>query len=438
MGMKIGIKMGAALMMGLSTLGVAAQTVVIDGEIRPRAEYRDGYTVPLAETNDPAAMVIQRTRVGMTYTSGVLTSQITLQDSRTFGQSANASGDATTGIFEAWAELLVMPGGTLKVGRQPLKYDDGRFFSASAWSNTGTAHDLALFKYQVNDFQIHLGAAYNNNSLTSTNKLLSESYYSPVSNYRYMGFLWLSKDLFKGLSMTAMAVDEGVQDTAGVGTAYHQKVSMNHAYTLGGNLKYQDPSARLNVLATAYFQTGKNAKGYDMTGKMAALKVDYAFMPALSANIGMDYYSGDGHTKDSTQCNFKKLYGSDHTFNGYMDYWNTPLAQGLLDYYGGVTGKIGTKWSLEGALHLFHSEMAGQNKKKVAFGKDLGSELDLVVNYKLNPVTVLQAGWCTYFQNSNTLIAKDVAASTKVHAPQWAYVMLTIKPTFFSSAMLSK
>jgi hypothetical protein len=430
-------KIGSLFLMGLLWLGTTAQTVVIDGEIRPRAEYRDGYTLPLSEVSDPAALVVQRTRVGMTYTSGVLTSQITLQDSRTYGQSANASGDATTGLFEAWAQILVLPGGTLKIGRQTLKYDDSRLFSPTNWSNTGTAHDLALFKYQVNDFQIHLGAAYNNNSITSTNKLLSESYYTPGSGYRYMGFAWLSKDLFNCLNMTVIAVDEGVQDTVNVGTTYHKKVAMNHAYTFGGNLKYIDPSARLDVLATAYFQAGKNYKGDNMSGKMAALKVNYTFIPVLSANIGMDYFSGDDNAKDSSQCNFKKLYGTNHAFNGYMDYWNTPLTEGLLDYYCGVSGKLGSKCSLEGTIHLFNSEMAGKNKKNVVFGKDLGSELDLVVNYKLNPVTTVQGGWCTYFQNSNTLISKNMVASTKVRTPQWAYIMFTIKPTFFSSAMLT-
>ena len=166
-----------------------SQTVVIDGEIRPRVEYRDGYSKPLLEANDPGVFTIQRTRLGMTFTSALLTTQITLQDARTYGQNANASADATTGIYEAWAEMLLAQGGSFKIGRQPLNYDDKRLFSSPAWSNTGTAHDVALFKYNINDFQAHLGLAYNNNTLIS-----SETYYNPLSNYRYMGFLWLSKE----------------------------------------------------------------------------------------------------------------------------------------------------------------------------------------------------------------------------------------------------
>ena len=99
--------------------------------------------------------------MGLTYSTGVMNTQMTFQDARTFGQTPNSSEVATSGVFEAWAEMLVIPGGTFKIGRQVLKYDDNRLFSGSAWSNTGSSHDVALFKYCVNDFQGHLGFAYN-------------------------------------------------------------------------------------------------------------------------------------------------------------------------------------------------------------------------------------------------------------------------------------
>ncbi|HET7733745.1 MAG TPA: alginate export family protein [Paludibacter sp.] len=408
-----------------------AQTVVIDGEIRPRTEYRDGYGKPLLTTNDPGVFTIQRTRLGMTFTSGLLTTQITLQDSRTFGQAANASDVASTGIYEAWAEMLLVPGGSFKIGRQTLKYDDSRLFSSPPWSNTGTTHDVGVFKYNINDFQAHLGFAYNNNSAIS-----SETYYTAMTKYRYMNFIWLSKDIIDGLNISAIGVDEGVQDTTGTKntTTNYLKTRMYHAYTLGGNLKFQSDSCPVSAFATAYFQTGKNATGQTLNGKLLALKVDYKFVDFLSANIGTDYLSGDKNgVIVGTQSNFKKLYGSDHALNGVMDYWDTPLTQGLLDYYGGVTWKVGKKLTLEGAYHLFNGEYSGKNKKGIVFGKDLGSEFDFIATYKLNTWTTVQGGYCRYFSNNNTLAAKDITTSATVpaiRAPQWAYVMFTIKPKF--------
>ena len=431
--MKTNITRLLLCILGFIPVALMAQTVVIDGEIRPRVEERDGFTKPLLESNDPGVSVIQRTRLGMTFTSGLLNTQITLQDSRTFGQNPNASSDATTGIFEAWAEMVLFRGGSLKVGRQTLTYDDKRLFSASTWSNTGTSHDLALFKYCINDFQGHIGLAYNNNAMIS-----SETYYTPKSNYRYMGYVWLSKDIVKGLNVSLIGVDEGVQDTIGTKNgANYLKTSMYHAYTYGGNLKFADPALPVSVLATAYFQGGKNISGSKMNGSQLALNIDYKFSTILSANVGSNYISGDNKATDGIQSNFKKLYGTDHSFNGSMEYWKVPLTQGLLDYYAGIAGKINKDLSLEGTFHLFNSEYSGVNKKKIAFGKNLGSELDLVVNYKLNTWTSVQAGWSTYFTTTNTLVSKDIITSATVtpstRTPQWAYVMLTIKPAFLNN-----
>jgi len=419
---------------GLIPMVIMAQNVVIDGEIRPRVEVRDGFTKPSLTTNDPGVSAVQRTRIGMNFSSGLLNTQITLQDSRTFGQNPNASSDATTGIFEAWAEMVLVPGGTLKVGRQTLTYDDKRLFSASTWSNTGTSHDMALFKYCINDFQGHIGVAYNNNAMIST-----ETYYTPKSNYRYMGFVWLTKDIVNGLNLSLIGVDEGVQDTIGTknGTNY-LKTNMYHAYTYGGNLKFANPAIPISALATAYFQGGKNISGSKLNGKQLAINIDYKFSTVFTATIGSNYISGDNTATDGVQSNFKKLYGTDHSFNGSMEYWKVPLTQGLLDYYAGVSGKINKDLSIEGTYHLFDSEYTGKNKKNIAFGKNLGSELDIVVNYKMNTWTSVQAGWSTYFTNNNTLAAKDIITSTTVapviRTPQWAYVMLTIKPVFLNGA----
>lgn len=402
-------------------VAVSGQNVTIDAEFRPRTEMRDGFKTPNVQGKDPGVFTSQRTRLGLTYTSGLLNAQLTLQDARVFGQFATSSSDATTGLYEGWAELLLVPGGSLKVGRQTLKYDDGRLLSAPTWGNTGTTHDLTLFKYNLNDGQLHAGFAYNNSS-----EISSEVLYANTVKYRTLAYVWLSKELFTGLNASAILLDEGIQDTVGVGTAY-QQIKMNHALTYGGNVKYQ-LGALLYVLGTAYFQSGNSSKGKTMSGSLLALKAEGNPLSFLSANLGADYLSGDDKTSDNKQTNFKKLYGSDHAFNGVMDYWDAPLDQGLIDFYGGLNPKFGKSWNAEATYHLFRTDKALSNGKK-----ELGSELDLIVNGKLNAQTQLQMGWCCYFANDNTLLAKKMAAGSKTNFPQWAYVMLTIKPTFFTT-----
>ncbi|MBP1676210.1 MAG: hypothetical protein H6Q20_769, partial [Bacteroidetes bacterium] len=70
----------------------------------------------------------------------------------------------------------------------------------------------------------------------------------------------------------------------------------------------------------------------------------------------------------------------------------------------------------------------------VEVGRDLGSELDLLVTYKINSWSTVQGGYCMYFDTKNTLVAKSISATADIRSPQWAYVMFTFKPTFFKTA----
>ena len=423
------VGLGGSLIIAFTfTFVLQAQTVVVDGEIRPRTEYQDGFKTPVLASNDPGFFTTQRTRLGLNFTSGLLTAQITLQDARVFGQFSHTDASASTGIYEAWADMVLFQGASLKLGRQPLKYDDARLFSSPAWSVTGTTHDLALLKYILNDYQAHVGLAFNNKSETPT-----EVFYVPGSKYRSMAFLWLSSPVINGFSLTGILVNEGLQDTLGLGgVANYKKTIMAQTITYGGNLKYESANFPLSGLATAYFQTGKNVAGKTMAGKLLALKLNYKFAKSIAATLGTDYLSGDANgTSDGKLSNFKKLYGADHTFNGYMDYWNTPLSTGLLDYYACITTKITANLTLEAGYHVFKSEFSGENKNYIQYANNLGSEFDFLITYKMNAWTTLQGGYCRYFSNTNTLIAKNIIVNAnaipEVRVPQWAYLMFTVK-----------
>jgi hypothetical protein len=423
-----GLGKGLLIIVLIFTLVLDAQNLFIDAEIRPRTEYQDGYKTPILVTNDPGFFTSQRTRLGLTFSSDLLTTQITVQDARVFGQYSNTDVTASTSIYEAWADMVLFPGASLKLGRQLIKYDDSRLFSSPAWNITGTAHDLALLKYSINEYQAHIGLAYNNKSETAT-----EVFYVPGSKYRSMVFLWLSTPIVSGFTLSGIVINEGLQDTLGLGgVVNYKKVKMVQTITYGGNLKYESADFPLSGLATAYFQGGQSITDKILGGRLLAMRLNYNLTKAISVNVGTDYISGDSNgTSDGIQSNFKKLYGADHTFNGYMDYWNTPLTTGLLDYYGGATAKIGKDLTLEGGYHIFNTEYAGKNKKSIAYNKNIGSEFDFLIIYKLNSWATIQGGYCTYFSNNNTLIAKDMVSNAnvipKVRAQQWAYVMFTIK-----------
>lgn len=419
------------LLLHAVTLSTYAQKTVIDGEIRPRTEYRDGYMDPISTDASPGISTQQRTRICFNYQNELIQTYISLQDARVFGQESTSSSTGTVGIYEAWAEVLLTKGLRLKSGRQALLYDDTRLFSSPQWSNTGTSHDVAMLKYNRNNWEVHLASAYNNRSAIAT-----ETFYVPGAAYRMMNFLWIAKQFTKNFLFTAILVNEALQDTVDLGgIGNYKKTAMNHSFTYGGNIKYIHPGIPFSAYTTAYLQSGENFKGDQMNGFLMAIKLNYEFDKKYSVSIGSDYLSGDSNgTSDGIQGNFKKLYGADHTFNGYMDYWKKPAREGLIDHYATVIAKAKKNLKLETGFHLFFTDK-NIIRNDIDYGKNLGTELNLLLTYQLNNITTIQGGYCKYFSINNTLLAKDLNLDTGFRSPHFAYVMISFRPTFLNSKL---
>jgi len=82
--------------------------------------------------------------------------------------------------------------------------------------------------------------------------------------------------------------------------------------------------------------------------------------------------------------------------------------------------------SFELGSHLFNTDKPLKSGG-VEVGKDLGSEIDFLVTYKINSWSTVQGGYCRYFDTANTLVAKSMAANSTIRCPQWAYVMFTFE-----------
>ena len=71
---------------GLSVTSASAQ-FSLSGEIRPRAEFRNGFKTLNTETSSPAFFVEQRTRLNFGYAKEKLSFKVSLQDIRTWGST---------------------------------------------------------------------------------------------------------------------------------------------------------------------------------------------------------------------------------------------------------------------------------------------------------------------------------------------------------------
>ncbi|OJU39629.1 MAG: hypothetical protein BGN96_02900 [Bacteroidales bacterium 45-6] len=399
---------------------VAAQTVKVDGELRTRSEFRSGFKAPLADSVPSTLVTAARTRLNLSYASEKVNAKITLQDTHFYGSTnvnVAAPGSASSnsfGVYEAWGSYAIDKDLSVTIGRQALEYDDKRLFSASNWSNTGNAHDLALLKYETKAVKAHLGTAYNN----SGDDLTQTPY--TASPYKYMAFVWLGKSFGK-VNATALWVNNGFQ--RGTTTNLLNKLIIRN--TLGGNLEYKDKNVPLYAYLTGYYQFGHDAANKSLNAYLLAVKLKGDLTKTLAVNLGADYLSGSKYDIAKSESHtFNKLFGSNHSFNGSMEYWTTLPASGLTDMYGGLTYTPSKKFNIDVVFHAFSlAQQYSAAKPK----KGLGSELDITANYVVSPIFNIQGGWSSYFASDLTKTVKKLSGNTK---SSWAYIMLSFKPKF--------
>jgi hypothetical protein len=402
----------------LSCASVLGQEAKVDAEIRSRAEYRDGFQEPLPENVDAAYVNNLRTKLNLTYKGNDIRAKLSLLDSRTYGSTATGNTGNKLGILEAWGEYAFTPQLSFALGRQGLEYDDKRLFSYNNWSNTPGAHDLLLLKYTGAGLTVHVGSAYNN--IGDSAKFLA-----PYKvDYKTLNFIWASKTFGK-VSASLLWVNDGFEG----GSVGH----VTHIYrnTAGGNIWLSDTKSPTTFTLSAYYQFGKDGAEFkknsdnikDLNAYLLSAKVQQRLSPRWALQIGGDLLSGSESDLASGKSNtFNKLYGSNHSFNGSIEYWRTLPATGLVDLYGGATLKL-PRFSANLTYHNF----ATQKEFAEGKGKGVGSEIDLTIDYTVNSRLALQGGWSAYLTSEGYEAYKNLTG-TETRFPQWAYIQLTFKP----------
>ena len=187
-------------------------------------------------------------------------------------------------------------------------------------------------------------------------------------------------------------------------------------------------SNKTAITASAYYQFGKTATSQQLSAFLLSGVAQYTISKKLNVRAGIDYTSGG--SKGTTSNVFDPLYGTPHKFWGLMDYFYaaSPFGKnGLADYYIKVKYKLSDKILLSTDFHQFNSAKSiGDNKK------NLGQELDIVGFYTLTKQIGIEAGYCHFFTTSllTSPLVKNVPSAK--NGANWAYLMINIKPDFFS------
>ncbi len=416
----------------------------LSGELREKAMLMDGYKALRDSTKVPYGLVIQRSRLNLDYKKDDLTFTFSIQDVRAWGQNTPSDYNNNIGIFEAWAKYNFTTNCSVKFGRQQIKYDDERLITASNWTDWGVTHDLALLQFdnKINNIRVDLGFAINNANTTA----LYLDYYN-LKAYKYLSYLWLNKK-FMGNKL-----DISLMSLLDVNQKLNQLNNFKNRYTIGPNINFK--TDKFKAGAIFYYQTGALSDGRDVNAMFYSVNLSYRFDKRHELIIGYDHYSGtdfsDTTAVKTKSTTFDKLYGSNHHFLGYMDHFlgtNSDITNGagINDIYARLNITPKENHNLELTLHSFSIDKEYIPKQAVLpvspltpivnkcykFDKMLAYEFDIVYTYTASKEMNLSLGYC-FMRQYNTLEYLNKISQGSSKFPQFAYFMITFKPTFLNT-----
>ena len=403
----------------LVTSNVIAQEFDLSAELRPRLESRNGFS-KLAPTNaDAANFVSQRSRLNFNFKQDKLKLGISVQNVRVWGDvsTLSSSDKNAVALHEAWGEALLSDKFSVKLGRQEIVYDDHRIFGNVGWAQQGRSHDAMVAKYVPNaKNRFDFGFAYNANAET----LVRETY--AVNQYKAFQYVWYHGQIEK-LGLSFLLLNNGME-YIDLG-----KQEVDYSQTFGSRLTYK--TGKLGLDAAAYLQSGKIAKN-DVSSSYFTANANYKLNDNFTAVAGFEYLSGKDMNDISTKIkSFNPLYGTNHKFNGWMDYFyvgNHSNSVGLTDLYFTLNYQK-DKFSATITPHFFSASAdvySGSTKQS----NNLGTEIDFTLGYKVANNINFSAGFSKMYASNSMEIIK---LGDKDEANTWSWVMVTFSPKLFTS-----
>lgn len=400
---------------------------ILSGELRPRFEFRKGYKLLNYENSIPAFLVSQRSRINMSFASEKLKAKISFQDVRVWGDEPYKTDVPGLGIYEAWAEIPLCDSLSLKAGKQELVYDNERLLTRSNFSQHGVTHNAAVLKFKRNDLQVDFAAAFNQ----SAEKIFGTDYTDLNTNYKTLNFLWVTKKIKNICKASLLGIADGYQKAGTANTTYLRG-------TMGLILE-KTKDNKYSFAARGFYQTGRLQTGQEVAAYYASTDLSYTFKEKYTVILGMEYISGNdaSDTANKKSNAFSTLYGSCHKFDGNMDYFsNIPKdtkGAGLINPYFDLILKLGEKSLFRADFHYFLL----QNNYLIngsPIDKALAAEADLSYSYDISKEVNVLAGFSIMSPSRSDTKSMEVFFNgNSGYYGTWAFVMLTVKPTFFKS-----
>ena len=400
-------------------LSKATAQFTLSGELRPRLELRHGYGKLPTEDSLTAAFVNQRSRLNMLYENEHFNTFISFQDVRTWGGKGMFEIEPGMGIHQAYAEIFFLNSFSVKAGRQELRYNNQRLFGVNNWNQAGRTHDAAVLKFEKEGWKVHTGGAFNQtDARTFGTEYLGKEYKS-------LNFLWVDKKI-GNFNISALAVVDGYQGKGADTTTQFRS-------TFGGVLSWKPGSSVIEL--HGYKQGGKTAEGREIDAWYASLAGRFKPAEKLNLNIGAEIFSGNNKTRDEAKLKaFNPMYGANHAFNGHLDYFTNIPAHtkegGLVNPYINLVYNLKETINLKADYHYFALQNKLVDENNHVIDRYLGSEIDLSLQYFISKQADVQFGYSTMFATKSMEFLKGGSYKEPIH---WGWVMLTVKPVFFTT-----
>ncbi|MEN2401710.1 alginate export family protein [Flavobacterium sp. MC2016-06] len=407
------------LIIGITSFGLQAQELDVNLQLRPRYEFRNGYKTLLPYGQEGTSQITQRSRLNFDYKQDLLKVKLTLQNVRTWGDvPTNTTADKNgIAVFEAWAQYDISEKWSARLGRQVLSYDNQRIMGEIDWLQQGQSHDAVLVTFNPKNHQLDLGGAYNSNA----ENLVQTPY--TVTNYKTMQFAWYHTSI-SNLNASLLVLNTGYE-YANAAT----KLLVDYKQTFGTYLTYK--TKKIDSDLAFYGQTGKSTDK-QVSAWYAGANLGYFATENFKIGLGYEFLSGKDMNDGSTVIkSFNPIFGTNHAFNGYMDYFyvgNHQNSVGLQDAFLKLNYNV-NKWQFALIPHLFYAPNKVVTPVNETLDSYLGTEVDFTTAYKFKKDIVLTGGYSQMFGSETLEFLKSGDAG---HTNNWAWLMISVNPRIFS------
>lgn len=394
----------------------------IDFNFRTRTEVDNGFKTLLPKGKKTETNIYARARMGFNYYYRKLEVRFAGQDIRVWGEAGSIVAKAANfTLFDAWAQYRFTPKVAFKVGRQELSYDDERLLGALDWAMQGRRFDAVKGIFTLSpQSKLEIVGTYNNDD-DDTNDLEGTEFYKIVEageRTKSIQVLHYQHQPVRGFSFSGIGLNNIVQSADG----RHRAMA-----TLGVHLK-QSFSPRISIYGSAYYQFGRNTQNQEKKAYQVSLNMALKPVSLWRMVLGGEWLSGTGYDADKGKNNsFSPLYGTNHKFNGFMDYFfvgNYFNSFGLNDYYWNNTFTTGSNNNLYVSLHYLSSNALLQKDRS----RYLGTEVDLVFTHKFSSSFLVNLGYSHLFYSENMRLVKAVVNPAQTQF--WAWLSIGFTPQF--------